>query len=177
MQSAIAQDPDNTSLLFAVANTQIRWSEFRRAAQLLRELTSSRPDHVLGWNNLAAVLIEIPEANLQEALAAADNALLAAGEEEPRLLDTKALVLMRMGKNRGAANLLQQVVNRAEGRDPRWHLHLAAALLKVEDRSAARQAWIESLEQGVTRTFLTGFERRLAEDLQFTFGQDANVLP
>lgn len=102
---------------------------------------------------------------LREALDCIDRALASAGRPLGNLLDTKALVLLQMDQNAQAASLLVQAMSLPDANDPRFAFHLAVAQRRLGQHAEAMQAWKRAQELGLDDAFLTGFEKRLASEL------------
>ena len=162
--SLVEKHPQDADLLFSLSNLRLKQGRLDDAIQLLRRLTASNPRHVTGWNNLAALLSEDPRM-LREALDCIDRALASAGRPLGNLLDTKALVLLQMDQNAQAASLLVQAMSLPDANDPRFAFHLAVAQRRLGQHAEAMQAWKRAQELGLDDAFLTGFEKRLASEL------------
>lgn len=156
----LTKHPDDADLLFSLSNLRLKQNRTDEAIRLLRQLTTSHPTHVTGWNNLAALLSEDTQ-QLAEALTCADRAIVAAGRPIGNLLDTKALVLLQMGEPTQAANLLLQAIALPDPPDPRFAFHLAVAQWRLGNHDQAKQAWRQAQQLGLEQTYLTGFERAL----------------
>ena len=128
-------------------------------------LTTQHPEHVTAWNNLAALLADDP-AHLSGALECIDRGLAAAGRPIATLLDTKAVILLRMQKLQRAAEILRQVLAMPDGNDPRFFLHYAITQRRIGDMVGARQMWRRAQELGVGAVYLTDFEQAQIQDLE-----------
>jgi tetratricopeptide (TPR) repeat protein len=163
-RDVLQHSPDDADLLFSLASLRLKQNQLADAEQLLRQLTQRHPDHVIAWNNLAAILADDPE-RLAEAVTCIDRAIAAAGRPVANLLDTKAVILLRQDQNQEAAELLRQVLSLAGNVDPRFHFHLAVAQFRQGDLTSAKQAWQRAVQLGLDGAYLTGFERQLAAEM------------
>ena len=163
-QHILSKHPDDADFLFALASMRIKQNRIDEAEQLLRHLTDVRPDHVTAWNNLAAILADDP-ARIDEALACIDRAIASADQPIATLLDTKAVILLQLGRDQEATDLLRQALSLARQPDARFHFHLAVALWRQGHQQPAQQAWRRAQELGVFDAYLTVYERQLTSDL------------
>ena len=85
--------------------------------------------------------------------------------ETAAILDTKAVALMHQHQFKAAADLLHEVTSSPTGNDPRFYLHLAMCLDRLNDRNGAAEALEEAVELGLDIGFLTDDERRELERL------------
>ena len=163
--TAIQQnESDDRELLFAMANLRLKQGRTQDAIDNLRHLTHVFPDHVLAWNNLAALLAN--QAGYQEeAMNSINQAMVVAGRPIAILLDTKAVLLIQQGDYQAATNLLQQAIALPDGSDTRFRLHLALAALRSGNLVLAEQVWKEAREGGIAEAFLTDYEREWMSEL------------
>lgn len=169
LTEAYQQHKSNAKLLFSLASLRLKQGNTDEAIRLLKELTTQHPQHVTGWNNLAAILADDPQ-RLDEALVCVNRAIDSAGRPIANLLDTKAVILLLRNENEAAAQLLQRVLALPQAGDPRFHFHLAVARQRLGRDDEAKQAWLRSLELGLFKTYLTAYERQLATRLAEAFG-------
>jgi len=149
---------NEVNLLFVMANLQLKDGRPDEAIRLLRQVTKFQPKHVLAWNNLAATLAERPGQS-QTALDCINRAIDVAGQNIPTLLDTKAMVLLELGKPQEAVGLLEEALESPNGSDPRFYLHLSMAYEQTGSISNARTALEKSRSLGLSGTYLTSFEK------------------
>lgn len=164
LSDALERFPTDANLLFYVANLRLTQRRQDDAIILYKRLTESHPNHILGWNNLAALLAD-DKKRVNEALACVDRAIEHAGYNIPILLDTKATVLLGLNEPEQAVEILSAVVAMPNGNDPRFHFHLSAALHATGDSRAAQKAFGRAVELGLKQAFLTQAERQLFEEL------------
>lgn len=174
LEDVLRRFPDDASLLFSMASLRLKQGRTSEAIELLRRLTEAHPTHVTGWNNLAAVLAD-DAGQLDEALACVDRAINAADRPVANLLDTKAVILLRMDRNAEAARLMHRALALDEAHDARYHLHLALAQQRLGQTAAARSAWRRALALGLSEPFLTEFEQQMVRQLQGLFGNSPST--
>ena len=115
-------------------------------------------------NNLAFHLAEPKRA--AEAKQFVDAAIAAIGPH-PDLLDTRGLVLLALGQDREAVAELEQAV--LQPSDVKF-LHLAYALLRTGDSSAARTALESGIKKGLTVSRLSKQDRTRLRELEAALG-------
>ena len=143
--------------MFYTANLRLKQRNPTAAIKLYRQLVSVNPKHLLGWNNLAALLAE-QEGGIDEAIQCADRAIAEAGYTVPTIVDTKAMVLIQRGDYKQAAKLLTEIIRSPKGKDARFYFHLAIALQKSGDALNAAKSLAISKELGLSEKFLTQAE-------------------
>lgn len=159
LAKGLQQFPQNSSLWFYAGNLQLKQGKVAQAINLYRKLTQLDANHVLGLNNLGALLAEEPNGT-DEALTCINLAIEKVGYVVPTLLDTKATILLQQDKVNQAVDLLRQVVSLPNGNDPRYYLHLAEGLNKLGLRDDARRALSNAEQLGLQRVFLTNLEKQ-----------------
>jgi tetratricopeptide (TPR) repeat protein len=157
--------PQDDRLLFAIANLELKQGRVESSIQLLRQVTELNSSHYLAWNNLAALLAENPESTA-EALHCIQSAIDVVGFGMPTLLDTKAVVLLRQGRNDEAAALLEQITSALLVEDPRYFFHFALAAKRLHRVHDAVQALQQADELQLSGAFLTGIERAELADMR-----------
>jgi tetratricopeptide (TPR) repeat protein len=85
-QAALAAWPDNSVVLFALANNHLEQNRPARAEALYRTLLAADPDHVAAANNLAEALAR--QGDLAQALAVIQTAVHIAEQTRSPLLET-----------------------------------------------------------------------------------------
>lgn len=115
-------------------------------------------------NNLAFHLAEPKTA--AEAKKFVDAAIATIGPH-PDLLDTRALVLLALGEDREAIADLEQAI--LQPSDVKY-LHLAYALLRTGDNSAARTALESGIKKGLTVDRLSARDRARLRELEAALG-------
>jgi Tfp pilus assembly protein PilF len=136
--------------LAAIRNLQ---ENYKEAASLYRQVLSENPRDALALNNLAYLLSEV-ENNHEEALAKIELAKQILGDHTV-LLDTEALILLKMGQPEKALKLMDEVVRRAPSGSAFFHLaqvELALLARKMRDSDIeARAAWKEAKERNLKK--------------------------
>jgi tetratricopeptide (TPR) repeat protein len=164
LSQALANFPDQPELTFAVSNLRLKQQRLDEGLVLLERTVQLEPGHILGWNNMAAVLAERPERR-DEALECIERALAAAGYDLPTLLDTKGVVLLQQGDATAALPLLETAARQAGSADPRFYFHLAQARHVLGDHVAAADALEQAERHGLRSRYLTLSEQQAYADL------------
>ena len=164
LQSAIRQHANDTGLLYVAANLRLKEGHPDEAIRLLRKVTKLHPNHALAWNNLAATLASQP-GHTETALHCVNRAIEVAGQSIPTLLDTKAMILLELGKPREAVGLLQEAIGSPNGSDPRFYLHLSMAYEHTGSIADAREALEQSRSLGLSGAYLTSLEKSRLSNL------------
>jgi Flp pilus assembly protein TadD len=121
------------NLLLSIANVRIAGEgRTRDAIELYQQAAKLAPGNLLILNNLATAYSET-EGELNVAMDYINQALLRHGNR-PELIDTKAVILMKMGKLQNALELLTDITNL--GSDPRYWWHRAEVEFKLYQKSA-----------------------------------------
>lgn len=163
LQSALDKFPQDGRLLFLLGNFRLRQQQVEAAVTLFRRATEATPENYFAWNNLACLLADVPEKR-GEAMRLIDRALDIAGARVPLLIDTKATLLMHLGKPREAAALLEEIVA-SEDRDPRYLFHLALAYDQLGMREQAARSFKAAQDSGLARTYLSQQEQEQVAQL------------
>jgi len=146
LRAARKAEPDSQNLLFVSAEFFAAAGRHDEAADTYRQLLMVLPDDVAVMNNLAW-LSALRGQNLQEALTWADRAIESSGPQA-QLLDTRAVVLTKMGQADRAVMDLKQAIR--ESRNPTFFLHLAQAHLAAGNRPAAVSAMKQAFAEGLS---------------------------
>jgi tetratricopeptide (TPR) repeat protein len=162
LREALDRAPEDPTLLFDVASLRYVQGRSDEAAALFRRVLAASPAHVGALNNLALLVSEQP-GNEAEAVQLIDRAI-SLSSRSVELADTKALVLLNLGRVGEARTLLDQVVADQPG-NRRYRLHLAVALHRA---GAVKAAWAALEAAGgdhLHEEFLSPRERRWLEAL------------
>ena len=139
-------------------------SRFDEEIRIYRQLLQSEPDNVVYLNNLAWALSEYSE-QPQEALELIDRALATLEVRPAELLDTRGVILIRLGQLDEAISTLNEVV-RERPNNAVYYFHLARALANAQQTDQAREAVARALELGLTASDLEPFERDELDSLK-----------
>ena len=125
--------PDDWDVRVYLAGSLERRNEWMRAKELYLAAVQLRPNHALTHNNLAWTMLQTGDARARQHAQEAYKL----SPDEPAVLDTLGVILMRDGETARGIELLQRAVARAPTVvEPR--LHLAQAWLKSGNHRRAR---------------------------------------
>jgi tetratricopeptide (TPR) repeat protein len=136
--SALEKNPRSTELRLALAMLHDIEGDYSKAAALYSEVLQIDPHHVVALNNLAWLLSECFQ-KPEEAAKLIDLAIQRLGPA-PELLDTKGVILYRLGKLRGpdsALELLEEAY--ATASVPHIAFHLARLYRDLGQEDQARR--------------------------------------
>jgi tetratricopeptide (TPR) repeat protein len=157
LEEAIAKSPALISLLFDLANLQIRQGHYREAEALYRRIVEQDQSNDGPLNNLAW-LLAVAEGKGAEALTIINQAIDRAGPM-PGLLDTRALAYMATGRSDLAIKDLEAAT--AVGRpSPDMYLHLTQARLMAKDRKSADAAFRAAQAAGLDASSLHPLDKK-----------------
>jgi Flp pilus assembly protein TadD len=140
------------------------------AIALYEEALKKVPGNVVLLNNLAVLLSEIP-GRATEALHLVEMAVAAVpGSREVH--DSKALVLMGLGRIPEAREALDRLC-RGKAKNPRYRLHLAMVLQRLNELDGARDHVRQALKDGLEDELLTPSERRQLKEIAGTAPRQA----
>ncbi len=163
VSAALDRYPDSAELTFTVGTLRCWQQQLEQAVALFEHTLELDPRHVPALNNLAMIYAQDP--NLAgSALQYIERALEAAGPRR-ELIDTQAVVLLKLGRIDEALDALQLVTGSLDA-DPLSFVHLAMAFLAADSHPQARAALYEARERGLAPHRLMPFERRSLEDVE-----------
>jgi tetratricopeptide (TPR) repeat protein len=113
LETALAQAPDDLDLLFSLAATYERTSEFDRAERAFRDLVSADPGHAAGLNYLGYMLAERGR-KLDEAVSFITRAL-AIDADNPAYLDSLGWAYFKQSRFDEALSPLERAASGAPG--------------------------------------------------------------
>jgi tetratricopeptide (TPR) repeat protein len=155
VEAARQGDPEDASLLSALAVLQHARGDYREEARLYREALDRDPGSAVVANNLALALSE-GIGRPAEGLKLID-ALIDREGRDPALLDTRGVILTRLGRLDEAIKDLEDVARaRPNGLH---HYHLARAYLKAGKTESFRQARELMRRDGLTPEGVDPMER------------------
>ncbi|WP_145277192.1 tetratricopeptide repeat protein [Tautonia plasticadhaerens] len=149
-RAAAAGPPANRAMLgmFRHFQGRIDPARFQDEIRIYRELLGSEPDNVIYLNNLAWALGECSD-QPEEALDLIDRAFQSLGTRLPELLDTRGVILDRLGRHDEAVTTIEEALE-AQPNKAIYHFHLARALDAVGRTEDARASLSRALELGLT---------------------------
>jgi cellulose synthase operon protein C len=157
LDAALKQLPNNLTLLFIQATVQRAQGRYTDAAQLYRNLLAQNPDNPLALNNLAWTLSE--DLNQPaEGLERIDAAIQRMGRQ-PSLLDTRGVILTRLGKFDQAISDLEAAIQTSQTPSAAIYYHLARAYQKAGRTAEFQKSRTRAKEAGLNATLLEPSER------------------
>jgi tetratricopeptide (TPR) repeat protein len=159
---AIRNHPELMSLRFNLANLYTLQERYEDAERIYRSLLKHESGLVATYNNLAWIL-SLQRDRLHEALEIANQAVSLLGTH-PSLLDTRATVLLSLGKTEEAVRDLTEAL--ALSPSPTLYLHLAQAKLQAADLEASRRAFENAKRLGLNIEKLPPRELSLYRQLE-----------
>jgi tetratricopeptide (TPR) repeat protein len=107
----LIKSPDTPEIVLQLLGTHAVVSgEAAEASTLLKRAVEKNPKDAIAWNNYACSLLELPNADLDEALTAVDNAL-AIAPDAPQFRETRGQVLVRLKQWDKAIEDLELAIN------------------------------------------------------------------
>ena len=155
LKAALAKTPESTPLCLAQAETLNLQGNYPEASRLYRRVLTTDDRNLSALNNLAWLLAQ-QESKADEALALVNRAIDLHGPVAP-LLDTRAVVYLKMGDERAA--LRDAKAATAQQPTAAHFLHLAQACLLANDRDAAGKALQKAKAANLTPQSLHPLER------------------
>jgi len=131
-------DPGNVAVLMTLAGLHESEARMDEAITCYREILEKHPQHAPALNNLAVLLGDAPDADLDEALRLAQLARFA-NKEDPAIADTLGWILFKRGEFRRAHGLLAQAAERITD-NPLVHYHFGMACRAMGLEETARTA-------------------------------------
>ena len=161
LEAALQRMPDADDLLVMKAMINHFQSRFDEELRLYRIVLSRKPQFPVALNNIAWVLSEGLH-QPSEALEKIDEVIQLTGRT-PNNVDTRGVILMRLGRLEQAIDELKWVVQ-AEPTDVHYY-HLAQAYRKMGRDADFRKAFEEAKRAGLTAAALDPAERADFEDM------------
>ena len=139
---AAKANPDDTGPAYAAARLVLQIGDRSAARQRLAEIAKRDPGHAGARNDLAWLLAQQPDQDLDRALALAEEAHRI--DASPEITDTLGWVYLQRGQTERAVELFQLALEkRPESQSTRYHLGVALG------RKGERQRAIEMLRQAL----------------------------
>lgn len=155
-EELLQRDPKHIPALMLIGINNERLGHYEKAAQAYRRVIEISPDFAPAKNNLAWLLAEHVNGNLDEALSLA-LAAKAKLPSEPGVADTLGWIYHKRGQSRAALELIQEAIQlqqaeRGERRkDPEILYHLGTVRLALGEKEGAVKAFQEALQvEGVS---------------------------
>ena len=145
----------SAGLLVCLADLRDFQGSHAEAVKVYRQALAAEPTNVIALNNLA-YLLALHDNRGQEALELLGRAVKVIGVT-PELLDTRAVIHMRLGQPQQAIRDLEEAV--AEAPQPTRCFHLAQAHRQLQNAAAAREAFRQGRRLGLTADRLHALER------------------
>ncbi len=141
-EEASKASPGDTAPAYAAAQLTLSSGDVAGARARLEEIVKRDAGHAGARNDLAWLMSQPPNPDLDRALAFAEEAHQIDGS--PEITDTLAWVHMQRGQNERAVELFQQAIEqRPESQSIRYHLGIALG------RQGERQRALETLRQAL----------------------------
>jgi Tfp pilus assembly protein PilF len=159
---AIDKSPRSANLLVCLADLRDLQGRYLEAEKLYRQAVAADPRNVVALNNLA-YLLALQGNQSHEALKLLGEAIAVAGPT-PELLDTRALVQLKLGQPQSAIKDLEDAI--ADSPLPPLCYHLAQAHHLARNAGAARAALRQAKALGLQADQLHALERPAYQQLQ-----------
>lgn len=166
LDEEFAKYQNHGQFLFAMATLHFLFDEKEDALALYGQVLEAIPSHTLALNNLALLLSEQPGQE-KAALQRIEQAMRLA-RRSVELRDSKALVLLNIGRADEAYALLEEVIA-ADPRRASFQLHFAVACLELNKLEQAKAAFERARQQGIANELLTPAERKMIARLEAEF--------
>ncbi|MBM4092157.1 MAG: tetratricopeptide repeat protein, partial [Planctomycetes bacterium] len=150
-------------LMSTLANQYVLTERHGQALDMYKEVLRIQPTEVLALNNLAMIMAW-QKTDLPAALQMVDQALALVGPV-PTLVDSRAVILLNLGRPKDALAAAKQAVAEAPEKPDYW-FHLALAQHAAGDVEGARKSFRRAKEElGLTEANLFSLERPAWRDL------------
>jgi Flp pilus assembly protein TadD len=162
-RQALKIAPENTNMMVSLGMALEGQKRFPEAMVLYRDVLKRRADDVVAGNNLAWLLSESPNGNIDEALKFAQISKEKA-PNDPAITDTLGWIYMKKNNSSLAISEFHDAVNRAP-KNPLYLYHLGLAQYRSGDTRQAQDTLQKSLEAKVA---FSGIDdaRKILKDIQ-----------
>jgi tetratricopeptide (TPR) repeat protein len=150
---------DDRVLLQSLADLWVWRGDESQAIETFRRIVQDRPNDVIALNNLAMLLADSPN-NSQDALAYVNRAIELIGAKSS-LMDTKAYVLLRLGRYSEAINILSTLM--AKNNSPSVQFHLYQAYSKNNQADLAKETLAKLDFEQLRKTPLTRADQQVVD--------------
>jgi cellulose synthase operon protein C len=168
LKEALAKTPDSIPLLIYLADLFDYQARFVEAEAQYVKALSKDGNNVMVLNNLAWLLAFKKDAGRTEALDMINRAVDLVGPT-PELLDTRAVIYLRMAQSDKAIDDLRTSL--AQSPAASRYFHLARALAMAEKPKEAQQALEEAKKRGFDVKTLHPLEKSLGQQLLATLAK------
>jgi predicted Zn-dependent protease len=159
--------PDDVEVLFQLANLRSLQGRNDEVERLFRDSVRKAPNQPGPLNNLAWFLAVSDRSKAPEALELINRAIADVGPD-PNLLDTRALVFLRLDRLDDATADLNSAIGRSREPDPMWLVHLAQVHIRADRRTEAAEALARARALGLDEDTIPPAERTEFEQLTRT---------
>jgi len=161
VETAHRQAPDQERLDSILAMARHFQGDYAEEIRLYRELLAQEPDNPVYLNNLAWAL-GVQEDGSAESIELINRALEAVPGEPVELLDTRGVLLHRLGRYEEAIRDLQKAAQSERARPVYW-FHLAQAQRDAAQAEQAEASFRKAIDLGLTSSDVEPFERTAFE--------------
>jgi len=161
LKAAARAQPDSIPLLLSLAEFCNIQQQYDQAIDVYRRVVSREGRHVVALNNLALLLV-LSRGEAKDALEMINRALAVAGPS-PFLLDSRAVILMALGRTDKALNDCRAAT--AEQPSSTHYFHLARAHHAAGESIAATEALEKATRSGLRPESLHPLERDTCRQL------------
>ena len=143
LSTAIDEHPENKELKIPLADLRDFQGRYDDAEQVYREILNEDSGNLMALNNLAW-LVGMRGKDPMFAASCIEIAVVQAEKllgPVPELLDTRAVIYLKLMKNRDALKDMEQAINVSKEATPLMYFHLAQAQRAVGDKAAAKKSF------------------------------------
>lgn len=166
VQSVVLKHADKMDVLENAGTLYLQQEDFENAVPLFEKVLRIDPNRVRAMNNLAMALSEVPD-RAEAGIPWIDRAIHLVGEN-PELLDTKGVVLLKAGRLEEAFDAFKKAYDQTN--DPRFQFHLIVARVAQNKIVEAKDLWSELNLDNLDLSALTISERVQLDELKRDFG-------
>jgi Flp pilus assembly protein TadD len=141
LEAWLKDHPDDTDTRAVLAEVSLAQGDPEGALPQLLQLASERPWDARVLNNIAWALSQ--RGDLSRARIYAERAV-ALAPEDPRIADTRGLILLQAGDVQGSVEMLRRAAGN-EAAPSEVRIHLAQALIQSGDSASARAVLTQTL--------------------------------
>jgi Flp pilus assembly protein TadD len=163
LRQALKIAPENTNMMTSLGMALEGQKRYPEAMALYRDVLKRRSEDVVAGNNLAWLLSESPNGNIDEALKFA-QASKEKSPNDPAITDTLGWIYMKKNNSSLAISEFRDAISRAP-KNPLYLYHLGLAQYRSGDSRQAQDSLQKSLD---SKTPFPGIDdaRKILKDLQ-----------